>query len=207
MNDYRLLRWGGICAYACVGLFTISLVCGWVTGGLEFRAWVPLFSTFACFLLVATLAAYDYLAKSHYALARAGLGFAALSIIMFFLEAVLWGADRMMLRQRGGAGQGELTPLLAVFNSLHMAVLWVVAIWMTLWGIGFVRTPGKGRVAGTFMVLNAGFLMVDYLLARMGQAGPLVDLWHLGGQLMLLSALTTLGLLLVEESRAVETRP
>ncbi len=204
MNDKELLKWGGISAHVSVALLTISIVSFWVTGGLEFRAWVPLFSTFACFLLVATLATYDYLAKSQYALARVGLGFATLSIITFFLEAAVWGADRMVLRVRGMAVEGELTSLLAVFNSLHMMVLWFIAIWMVLWGIGFVRIPGKGRVAGTFMVLVAGFHMVDYLLARLGQTGPLVDLWHLGSQVMFLSAFTTLGLLLIEESRATD---
>ena len=85
-----------------------------------------------------------------------------------------------------------------------MMVLWFIAIWMVLWGIAFVRIPRKGRVAGTFMLLNAGFHMVDYLLARMSQTGALVDLWHLGSQVMLLSAFTTLGLLLIEESRATD---
>ncbi len=204
MSDRALLKWGGISAHASVVLLTISIVSFWVTGGLEFRAWVPLFSTFACFLLIATLATYDYLAKSQYPLARAGLGFAALSIITFFLEAAVWGADRMVLRVTDTAAPGELTPLLAVFNSLHMMVLWLIAIWMALWGIGFLRVPGKGRVAGTFMVLVAGFHMVDYLLARLGQTGLLVDLWHLGSQFMFLSAFTTLGLLLIEASRATD---
>ena len=44
----------------------------------------------ACFLLVATVASYDYVAKHQYSLARAGFGFAALSIITFFLEAAVW---------------------------------------------------------------------------------------------------------------------
>jgi hypothetical protein len=201
MSDRVLLKWGGISAHVSVVLLIISIVTFWVTGGLEFRAWVPLFSTFACFLLVATLATYDCLARSQYPLARAGLGFAALSILTFFLEAAVWGADRMVLRVVDTAAADGLTPLLAVFNSLHMMVLWFIAIWMALWGIGFLRVPGKGRLAGTFMVLVAGFHMVDYLLARLGRTGLPVELWHLGSQVMLLSALTTLGLLLVEASR------
>jgi hypothetical protein len=205
MKNKELLRWGGISAHVSVALLTISIVSFWVTGGLEFRAWVPLFSTFACFLLIATVATYDHLARSQYSLARAGLGFAALSIITFFLEAAVWGADRMVLQAGGTAAQGELTPLLAVFKSLHMMVLWFIAIWMTFWGIGFVRVSGKGRAAGTFMLLVAGFHMVDYLLARLGQTGPLVDLWHLGSQVMLLCAFATLGLLLVEASRATDS--
>jgi len=205
MYDKRLLRWGGVSALVFVTLLSISIITFWITGGIEFRAWVPLFSTIACFLLVATVAGYDYLAKSHYALARIGFAFGALSVLTFFLEAAVWGADRMVLRAGTAPIQGELTPQLALFNSLHMMVLWLIAIWMSFWGAGFVRIPGKGKLAGTFMLLVGPFHLVDYVLARLGHTGLFIDLWHLGGQISLLSSFGLLGLLLIETSKKYET--
>ena len=204
MSNRDLLRWGGLSAHAAVALLVISIASYWITGGLEFRAWVPLFSAFACFLLVASVATYEYLAQHQYSLARAGAGFAALSILTFFLEAAVWGADRMVLRDSATVGSDGLSPLLALFNSLHMMVLWFIAIWMILWGVGLIRVPGKAKLTGVFMCLLAGFHMVDYALARLGQAGLAVELWHLGSQAMLLSAFTTLGFLLGEVSRTAE---
>ena len=63
MNRTTLMKFGGISAFGFVVLFTISIVAYWVTGGLEFRAWVPLFSSLVCFWFVAAIAVYDYLAK------------------------------------------------------------------------------------------------------------------------------------------------
>jgi hypothetical protein len=205
MLDEKLMKWGGVSALTFVTLLSISIITFWITGGIEFRAWVPLFSTIACFLLVATLAGYDFLAKSHYALARIGLGFGALSVLTLFLEAAVWGADRMMLRAGMAPVQVQLTPQLALFNSLHMMVLWLIGIWMVVWGMGFFRMPGKGKAAGTFMMLVGPFHLVDYVLARLGHAGLFADLWHLGSQIMLLSSFGLLGLILINASK--ETAP
>jgi hypothetical protein len=204
MNDKILMKWGGISSLIFVVLFTISIVSFWVTGGIAFRAWVPLFSSLVCFLLVATLAGYDYLAKSHYAFARIGLGFAALAIITLFLEAAVWGADRMVLRTEALTAQPELTHLLAFFNSLHMMVLWFIGLWMAFWGAGFVRLQGMAKVAGVLMILKPGFNLVDYLLARLGMISRFADFWHLGSQIMLLSIFTMLGLLLLTEARVTD---
>ena len=201
MEDRTLLKWGGISALIFVALLTSSIITFWVTGGIEFKAWVPLFSTLVCFLVVAVLAGYEYLAKSHYALARVGLGFAALSLMTLLLEAVVWGADKMVLRSGGGAMQSGITPLMATFNSLHMLVLWLIAIWLACWGAGLVRLPGKAKLAGTFMLLVAPGHLVDYALARLGRVGLPADLWHLGSQIMLLSSFMFLGLLLLNTSR------
>lgn len=201
MNNKILLKWGGISALAFVVLFSISIATYWVTGGLEFRAWVPLFSSLTCFLLVATLAGYEYLSKFHYSLARGGLAFAALAILVLFLEAAVWGADRMVVRSESLTVQPELTHLRALFSSLHLMVLWFIGIWMAFWGAGFVRLSGRGKAVGVLMVLVTGFNSVDYLLARLGQTDLFVDLWHLAGQITLMSAFTMLGLLLLEAAR------
>ena len=204
MTGKGLLRWGGISALCFVVLFTISIGAYGVTGGLAFRAWVPLFSSLVCFLVVATLAGYEYLAKSQYSLARIGLGFAALALVMLFLEAAVWGADRMVRRAEAPAVAPELTHLLALFNSLHMMVLWFMGLWEALWGAGFIRLSGRAKAVGVPLLLGAGFNGVDYLLARLGVAGAFVDYWHLGSQMMLLAAFTMLGLLLLRVARENE---
>jgi len=196
--SYRgLLSWGGISAWIAALLLAISIASYWITGGIEFRAWVPLFSAFACFLMVTTTATYEYLAPLQYSLARAGLPFAALSILILLLEAAVWGADRTLRRAASSVGLTELTPQSALFNSLHMLVLWLIAVWMALWGLALLRTSGAAaRTTGIFMCSVAGFNAVDYLLARLGQEDILVELWHLGGQISLLGVLTTSGWLL-----------
>jgi hypothetical protein len=201
MPNTGLFKWGGISALCFVGLFTTSIAAYWVTGGIAFRAWVPLFSSLVCFLLVATLAGYEHLAKSHYALARIGLGFALLAIVMLFLEAAVWGADRMVRRADPAVVQPEPTHLLALFSSLHMMVLWFIGIWMALWGVAFFQLAGGAKAVGVPMMLVAGFNAVDYVLARLGVAGTFVEFWHLGGQVMLLTAFTMLGLLLIRMTR------
>ena len=108
-------------------------------GGLEFRAWVPLFSSLVCFWFIASIAAYDYLINVDYMMARIGWGFALLSIIILFLEAIVWGADRMILKTVGSESHETLTELRALFNSLHVMVLWFIGIWYALWGTAFYR--------------------------------------------------------------------
>jgi hypothetical protein len=204
MNDKSLMRWGGLSAFAFVVLFTISIAAFWVTGGLEFRAWVPLFSSVVCFWFIASIAAYDYLKTAEYALARIGFGFALMSVIILFLEAVVWGADRIVLRIAPSNPQSEVTELGALFASLHHAVLWFIGIWYALWGIAFFRMKGKAKIVGAAMLLIAGLNIGDYLFVRMSETGLLVEAWHLGGQVSNLVAYSFLGLLLLEESRRKE---
>jgi hypothetical protein len=110
-----------------------------------------------------------------------------------------------MIRDSSAAASEALTPMLALFNSLHTMVIWLVIFWNVPWGLGFMRLGGRWKMAGVFFCLNAAFLVVDYLLLRLGQTGLVVDLWHLGSQLMLLGALSVLGVLLVEASSAAGT--
>jgi cytochrome bd-type quinol oxidase subunit 1 len=81
-----------------------------------------LFSTLVCCWFVAALSAYDYLKAEQYPFARIGLGFAILSIVILLLEAIVWGADRMVLRSAETVAQPEFTELNALFSSLHSAV-------------------------------------------------------------------------------------
>lgn len=201
MNNRDLLRWGSRSAHIAVVLLTISIASYWVTGGLDFKAWIPLFSAFTCFLLVASLAAYEHLACHEYSLARVGAAFGALTIFTFLLEAVAWGADRL-IRAASPAASETFTPMLALFTSLHTMVIWLIIFWTASWGVGFIRLGGRSRLAGIFLSLGAGFHAVDYVLLRMGQAGLHVELWHLGSQLILLGAFGTLGVVLLEASRA-----
>ena len=92
-----------------------------MTGGLEFRAWVPLFSSLVCFWFVASIAAYDYLKAEKYALARVGFGFALMSVVILFLEAVVWGADRIVIRTTLSNPPPEVTEL---EHCLPVFIIW-----------------------------------------------------------------------------------
>ena len=203
MNRAIFFRWGGYSAFAFVGLFTVSIAAYWITGGLDFQAWVPLFSMLVCFWFVAAMATYEYLKAEQYPLARIGLGFAILSIVILLLEAIVWGADRMVLRSAEPAAQPELTELMALFISLHNAVLWTIAVWYALWGVALLRMVGNARLAGAAMIGVAGAHFVDYLLVRLGVTGQLVEIWHLvGSQGMNLVAYAVLGAVLLKASQS-----
>ena len=208
MNDQKLMQWGGISALMFVALLTTSIITAWIAGEgtpvITFRAWVPLWSTLQCFLVVAAIAGYSYLAPHHYALARIGIGFAALTIMTFFLEGAVWGADQMVLRAETPAGEPGLTHLLALFNSLHAMVFWFVALWLGVWGIGFVQLQGKAKVAGVFMLLKIPTNLLDYTFLRLGELGSWLALYHLGSQIILLGAFAFLGLVLLEASQKSE---
>ena len=204
MNDKSLMKLGGLSAFAFVALFTISIATYWVTGGLEFRAWVPLFSSLVCFWFIASIAAYDYLKVQKYALARVGFGFALMSIMILFLEAVVWGADRIVLRTVPSNPPPEVTELGALFTSLHHMVLWFIGIWYAFWGLGFFRLTGKAKIVGAAMLTNAGFHIGDYLFVRIGETGLFVEIWHLGAQVSNLVAYSFLGMVLLGVSRAKE---
>jgi len=201
VNNDSLMKWGGLSSFVFVGLLATSIGVAWITGGIEFRGWVPLFSSLLCFWFVATLAGYEYLSKSHYALARVGMGFAVFAFIMLFFEAAVWGADREFLGVTTLEPPSETTSLSVLFGSLNLYVIWFVGLWCAFWGAGFVRIPGKGRAVGVSMILVAGFNAVDYLLFRVGESGILVEMWHLGGQICLLSAFSLLGLLMLDASK------
>ncbi len=174
-----------------------------LTGGLDFQAWVPLFITLVCFGFVAALAAYEYLKAEQYPIARIGLGFAIISILILLLEAIVWGADRMVLRSAEPVAQAELTELMALFNSLHSAVLWTIAVWYALWGVALLRMVGNARLAGAAMIGVAGAHVVDYLLLRLGVTGQFVEFWHLvGGQDLNLVAYAVLGVVLLKASQS-----
>ena len=136
-----------------------------------------------------------------YALARVGFGFALMSFVILFLEAVVWGADRIVLRAALPDLPAEVTELGALFVSLHHAVLWFLGIWKVFWGLGFFRLTGKAKIVGAAMLINAGFHIGDYLFVRIGETGLFVETWHLGAQVSNLVAYSFLGLLLLEVSR------
>jgi hypothetical protein len=203
MNNISLFKWGGYSAFAFVGLFIVSIGAYWITGGLEFQAWVPLFSTLVCFWFVAAIAACEYLKPSQNILARIGFGFAVLSIVILLLEAIVWGADQAVLRSAEPGSTPKLTELMALFNSLHSAVLWTIGIWYALWGTAFLRMPGFARLIGVAMIGVAAAHGVDYLLLRLGVTGQLVEVWHLvGGQGLNLVAYAILGAVLLKASQS-----
>jgi hypothetical protein len=184
-------------------MFTVSIAAYWITGGLTFRAWVPLFSTLVCFWFVAALSAYDYLKAEQYPLARIGLGFAILSIVILLLEAIVWGADRMVLRSAETVSLPEFTELKALFSSLHTTVLWTIGIWYALWGVGFLRMSSGAKLTGATMIGVAGAHVIDYLLLRLAVTGQFVEIWHLvGSQGLNLVAYSALGVVLLKASRS-----
>ena len=103
-----LLKWGGICTYLSVVAFVALVGASMIIGGLAWKLWLPLFSIVICLWVIVLLAGYEYLKKTHNALAKIGAAFGALLIVVLFAEVAAWGADRMVLKAASGADGGGL---------------------------------------------------------------------------------------------------
>ena len=204
MDDRVLLRWAGYCAFAWVIAFAGMLAMVMAKGGLDWAAWIPMFSLIICLYVVILLAGYDYIAKVHYALARIGFVFGLLLIVVLFAEVAAWGADRMILREDSSATGSSLSPMLALFNSTHTLAIWFHGLWLGIWGVAFARLRGKGRVIGWLLLLFAVFYSVYYLLLRLGHAA-LAEMAHSAGHVALLVSHWLLGMLFLEASREAST--
>lgn len=203
MTDRTLLRWGGFCAFAWVIVFAALLVVSIAMGGLNWTAWMPVFSIVICLYVIILLAGYDYLAKTYYALARIGFAFGLLLIVVLFAEVAAWGAERMILRSNPTGGEAALSPMLALFNSTHTLAIWFHGLWMGFWGAAFIRLPGKSKVTGALMLLFALFYSIYYLLLRL-DSSTLAEAAHSSGHVALLVSHWLLGMLLLEASKLPE---
>ena len=181
MNKGKFLKWGAVSAI----LFVILAGVDYVSGGPSSRWFVPLFSLVLVFRLIAALAGYELIAKTHYGLARAGLGFAYLAIVMMFLEAAVWGAS-----------------LIALFGSMHLMVLWFVAFWVLFWGLAFVKESGIARGLGALLIFHFFVNLLRYLTIQFEIGGMIGQAISVLGPITLLSTYLLLGVVLYKASKA-----
>jgi len=200
MDDRGLFKWGGYCAFAWVVVFAGMLA----VVRMDSAAWIPVFSAVICLYVVILLAAYDYLARVQYALARIGFVFGLLLIVVLCAEVAAWGADRMILREDPRATGSSLSPMLALFNSTHTLAIWFHGLWLGLWGAAFVRLHGREKLVGWLLLLFALFYSIYYLLLRLGHPA-LAEMAHSAGHLALLVSHWLLGMLLLQASREAGT--
>jgi hypothetical protein len=170
MNNDAFLKWGAISAI----VFAVLQGAVYLTG-IEFRAFVPLFSLALIFRLMAALAGYELLAKTHYGLARAGLGFAFLAIIMMFLEAAVWGAR--------SASSVDVADMVALFDSLHLMVLWFVALWVLCWGLAFIQESGAARALGALFIFHVFVNLLRYFTIQFEIGGIIAGIRDVVGPL------------------------
>lgn len=190
MNKGKFLKWGAISAT----LFVILAGVGYVSGGPSSRWFVPLFSLVLVFRLIAALAGYELIAKTHYGLARAGLGFAYLAIVMMFLEAAVWGA-------KGSDGVDQAS-LIALFESMHLMVLWFVALWVLFWGLAFVKESGIARGLGALLMFHFFVNLLRYFTIQFEIGGMIGQTISVLGPITLLSTYLLLGVVLYNASKA-----
>jgi hypothetical protein len=192
MNDARFLKWGGISAI----VFVILAGAGYVFGGPESRWFVPLFSLTLVFRLIAALAGYELIAKTQRGLARVGLGFAFLAITMMFLEAAVWGA-----RNSSGVNQADM---IALFDSMHLMVLWFVALWVLCWGVAFVQASGAARALGALFIFHVFVNLLRYSTIQFEFSGVIVGISKVIGPVTLLGTYLLLGYVLLTASRTMK---
>ncbi len=188
MNNEKFLKWGAISAI----VFVILAGAGYASGGTESRYFVPLFSLTLVFRLIAALAGYELIAKTHYGLARAGLGFAYFAILMMFLEATVWGA-----RSPGGDDTG----LIALFESMHLVVLWFVALWVFFWGLAFVQKSGVARGLGALLIFHVFVNLLRYTAIQFEIGGTPAQVIGVIGPVTLLSSYLLLSVVLYRASQ------
>lgn len=191
MNNDAFLKWGAVSAI----VFAVLQGAVYLTG-IEFRAFVPLFSLALVFRLIAALAGYELLAKTHYGLARAGLGFAFLAITMMFLEATVWGAKSV-------SGVDE-TDMVALFDSMHLMVLWFVALWVLCWGIAFVQESGAARALGALLIFHVFVNLLRYFTIQFEIGGIIAGIRDVIGPLTLLGTYLLLSVVLLKASQTAK---
>jgi hypothetical protein len=192
MKNGVFLKWGAISAI----VFVILGGVGYLFGGPASRGFVPLFSITLVFRFIAALAAYELLAKTHYGLARTGLGFAFLAITMMFLEATVWGA-----RDSSGVHQIDMV---ALFDSMHLMVLWFVAIWVLCWGIAFVQSSGVARALGGLLIFHFFVNLLRYSTIRFDIGGVIAGMINVIGPITLMGTYLLLGMVLWKASQNVK---
>ena len=192
MNNRIFLKWGAISAI----VFVILQGADYISGGPASRGFVPLFSLALVFRLIAALAGYELLSKTHYGLARVGLGFAFLAIVMMFLEAAVWGA-----RSSSGVDEADMV---ALFDSMHLMVLWFVAFWVLCWGIAFVQGTGIARVLGALFIFHAFVNLLRYYTIQYEIGGVIVGISSVIGPITLLGTYLLLSIVLLKASHTAK---
>ena len=192
MNNGNFLKWGAISAI----VFVMLQGADYLSGGTASRWFVPLFSLALVFRFVAALAGYELIAKTHYGLARAGLGFAYLAIVMMFLEATVWGA-----KSSSGVDQADMV---ALDESMHLMVLWFVALWVFFWGLAFVQNSGVARALGALLIFHVFVNLLRYLTIQFEIGGMLSKMIGVIGPITLLGTYLLLSVVLYKASRATK---
>jgi hypothetical protein len=192
MNNGKFLGWGAIAAI----LFVIHAGAGYLSGGTASPWFVPLFSLVLVFRFVAALAGYELIARTHYGLARAGLGFACLAIVMMFLEAAVWGAIN--------SSSVDSAALVALFESMHLMVLWFVAIWVLFWGLAFVQDSGVARGLGALLIFHVFVNLLRILTIQYEIGGMLATIIGVIGPITLLGTYLLLSVVLYKASKATK---
>jgi hypothetical protein len=113
---------------------------------------------------------------------------------MMFLEAAVWGA-------KGSDGVDQAS-LIALFDSMHLMVLWFVALWVLFWGLAFVKESGIARGLGALLIFHFFVNLLRYLTIQFEIGGMIGQAISVLGPITLLSTYLLLGVVLYKASKA-----
>jgi hypothetical protein len=114
---------------------------------------------------------------------------------MMFLEATVWRAINS-----GGDDQADL---IALFDSMHLMVLWFVALWVFFWGLAFVQKSGIARGLGALLIFHVFVNLLRYMTIQFEIGGTLAQVIGAIGPVTLLSTYLLLSIVLYQASQTM----
>ena len=186
MNEKPLMKWGGICAYVYAVVWAISVTLYWIAqGGIPsqppsltewadmtscwtFRTYNVLYPFVIILHVTMLFAAYEYLRKSSFGLAKVGFGFGILFNVFCSIVWTISNASKTAALLRPADLETQLAAFLNLQGSAMIFLLWFSLPYLLLWGLAFKKLESTNIIVGYVYLVAAVLAVLIYVLQAAG---------------------------------------